>query len=319
MAEKIDIKDFPSVSGVDDNDNVLLARSIGDAGKMRISLFRSNISSSIKPSIKDGVWWIGTVNQNVEAKGKSPEFRTGADGIEWRYVGEPAWIPLVSYNDISLTFEDLTPAQKEELKLHFADLTASDKAELMKPAIDAAKRADEKMVQISQDVNQAITATNTATTNANTATTNANTATVNASTAINNANASATDARGTISRMEALSDAVVKDNKVIPKVMSLVYPQRITYRNWILQRIIAALSPEDLGRNVLFLGDDKSIDVYPDGTFTVKEVGISRVHVIPTENTAIYKTIHIQVTEPDMRLVKAGQIRLAGNGNIRLT
>lgn len=136
MAEKIDIKDFPSVSGVNDNDNILLARSNGSAGKMLISLFRSNVSAGIKPSIQNGVWWIGSVNQNIEAEGKSPEFRKGELGIEWRYVGDTQWLLLVPYTDISLKFDDLSPEQIGQLKLTFSDLTANDIAVLQQPAND---------------------------------------------------------------------------------------------------------------------------------------------------------------------------------------
>lgn len=56
--------------------------------------------------------------------------------------------------DLALTYEKLTPDQKEEMKLHFSDLSAADIAVLEKPATDAAAEVRKEMVQISEDVNQ---------------------------------------------------------------------------------------------------------------------------------------------------------------------
>lgn len=75
--------------------------------------------------------------------------------------------------DLALTYDKLTPEQKEEMKLHFGDLTEADILVLQKPATDAADEVREQMVQISQEVNQAITDTNAAKDAANTAAVNA--------------------------------------------------------------------------------------------------------------------------------------------------
>lgn len=76
-------------------------------------------------------------------------------------------------DDLALTYDKLTPEQKEEMKLHFGDLTEADILVLQKPATDAADEVREQMVQISQEVNQAITDTNAAKDAANTAAVNA--------------------------------------------------------------------------------------------------------------------------------------------------
>lgn len=134
--ENKDIKDFQSVSTVSELDNILLVQSSGIGGKMTVALFKTTVRNDVTPSIKDNVWWIGTVNTGVVAAGKTPEFRKGDLGIEWKYTTETAWKLLVNYESISLTFDDLTEAQKDSLKLHFSDLTEADIAELQQPAQD---------------------------------------------------------------------------------------------------------------------------------------------------------------------------------------
>lgn len=134
--ENKDIKDFQSVSTVSELDNILLVQSSGIGGKMTVALFKTAVRNDVTPSIKDDVWWIGTVNTGVVAAGKTPEFRKGDLGIEWKYTTETAWKLLVNYESISLTFDDLTEAQKDSLKLHFSDLTEADIAELQQPAQD---------------------------------------------------------------------------------------------------------------------------------------------------------------------------------------
>lgn len=132
--ENIDIKDFQSVSAVSETDSVLLVRGNGMNGKMTVALFKSAVKGDMTPSIKDGVWWIGTLDTGVTAAGRTPEFRKGEAGIEWRYAGEPDWKLLAGYDSISFTFDDLTEEQKDALKLKFADLTEDDVQALQRPA-----------------------------------------------------------------------------------------------------------------------------------------------------------------------------------------
>lgn len=106
---------------------------------------------------------------------------------------------------------------------------------------------------------------------------------------------------------------------MIPTGMNLDYPPRITFRNTVPRRIEYELLPTNTGRNVLFLGDDNAVSVQPDGSLTVNRTGISKIHVIPTENTSIYRTIQITVAEPELRRVKSNSLRLMGNGSFRLT
>lgn len=134
----IEMKDFTSVTGVNDGDSIVLVLKGGEGGKIGIALFKAAVTADIKPSISDGYWWVGSVNTGVEAAGKTPEFRKSTLGIEWRYITEAdsAWRLLVNFSDIRFRFEELTAAQQESLKLKFSDLTAVEIAELQKPAAD---------------------------------------------------------------------------------------------------------------------------------------------------------------------------------------
>jgi len=211
--------------------------------------------------------------------------------------------------------------------------TNADKAATA--ANNAAKSADAattKADTATAAANKATTAANTAASNANTKANAADGAATAANQAASNANAKATEAgskaadassaasaalqttseaRATIVRLEELEQSLVGQYKMIPTDMVLEYPSRITLRNTLL--------PTNTGRNVLFLGDDNAVSVVPDGGIIVRKPGISKIHVIPTENTTIYKTIQITVVEPTLRKVKTSSLRLMGNGTFRLT
>lgn len=126
-------------------------------------------------------------------------------------------------------------------------------------------------------------------------------------------------ALATITRLEELEESLVGQYKMIPTGMNLTYPKVITLRNPASLRIAYELLPTNTGRNVLFLSDDRAVSVLPGGQIVPKSAGISKVHVIPTENTEIYQTVEIKVVEPYMRKVASSSIRLTGSGNIRFT
>lgn len=96
--------------------------------------------------------------------------------------------------------------------------------------------------------------------------------------------------------------------RVIPLVMTVEPPRRITYGNPVKQYIKANLLPQFAVQNVLWLSDGKSVDVEPDGEVVVLGLGKSRVHVIPTENTALHQTVTVEVVRPS--LIKSGHASL---------
>lgn len=144
------------------------------------------------------------------------------------------------------------------------------------------------------------------------ATTAANTATTNAS----NATAAAIEAKENCEEVIAAA-AELEPLNLVPTAMTVEYPSRLLVGNMAENFIRATLAPASVKPNVLFLGDDKAVSVTPDGRITILTAGISIIHVIPTCNVALYKTIQIKVSEPTVRLVTLSSIRLTANGNFR--
>lgn len=134
----IEIREFPLVGTVNESDYVVLSLFGGSSARMAVGLFSSKMKAETVPSIKDGIWWVGTTNTEVQAEGKTPEFRKGAMGIEWKYTTEAdtAWKLLVGLEEIRFRFEELTEEQRKLVSLKFSDLTEEEVAELQKPAND---------------------------------------------------------------------------------------------------------------------------------------------------------------------------------------
>ena len=61
------------------------------------------------------------------------------------------------------------------------------------------------------------------------------------------------------------------------------------------------LSPASAMKNVIFIIDNKAITVGTDGRITIVGTGKSTVHVIPTCNTALAKTLLIEVVAPAIK------------------
>lgn len=106
--------------------------------------------------------------------------------------------------------------------------------------------------------------------------------------------------------------------RVIPLKMEVAPPSRITMGNTVRQYIKAALLPTFALQNVMFLSDEKAVDVEPDGAVNILGLGKSKVRVIPTENTALFQTVEIEVVNPSFLTQSNGGLLLAGD-NILLT
>lgn len=107
--------------------------------------------------------------------------------------------------------------------------------------------------------------------------------------------------------------------RVIPLVMNVTPPNKITLGNPVKQYIKADLLPSFAVQNVLFLGDGKTVDVDPDGVVGVLGLGKSRVHVIPTENTALHQTVTVEVVNPSIVKAAGRAMLLTRNNGILLT
>jgi hypothetical protein len=104
--------------------------------------------------------------------------------------------------------------------------------------------------------------------------------------------------------------------KIYPTSVSLTYPSKITFGNKEEHKIKYTLSPTTVLQNILFIGDNNAVTVQPDGNVLVNKVGKSYINVIPTGNTAIYKTIIIEVVESGVIKKDENSIILLNNGNL---
>lgn len=163
---------------------------------------------------------------------------------------------------------------------------------------DAASKSAQSAINAAQKAQEATTAANTATTNAS------------------NATAAAIEAKEDCEEVIAAA-AELEPLNLVPTAMTVEYPSRLLVGNMAENFIRATLTPASVKPNVLFLGDDKAVSVTPDGRITILAAGTSIIHVIPTCNVALYKTIHIKVSKPTVRLVTLSSIRLTANGNFR--
>ena len=216
--------------------------------------------------------------------------------------------------------------------------TATDAAnkatEAAKTATSATETATKNAVAATEAANTATKNADAATAAAKTATTNADAATAAAKTATTNADnataaaktatveadaATAAAKTATAEAKQATTDVLAAFAGLVPSSLTVRYNERLTLGNIQPVYITAELLPEGTLKNVLFLSDNKAVTVNPDGRVQIVGKGRSVIHVIPTCNTAIAKTIAVTVEEPTMRLVNTrSQMRFTQSGGIRL-
>lgn len=184
--------------------------------------------------------------------------------------------------------------------------------EYIQAVVDGMKSATKDATDATSAANSAAQTANNAAQRTQAATTAANTATANANNAAAEANAAKEDCEEVIA-----AAAELEPLNLVPTAMTVEYPSRLLVGNMAENFIRATLAPASVKPNVLFLGDDKAVSVTPDGRITILAAGTSIIHVIPTCNVALYKTIQIKVSKPTVRLVTLSSIRLTANGNFR--
>lgn len=184
--------------------------------------------------------------------------------------------------------------------------------EYIQSVVDGMKSATKDATDAANSANSASQTANNAAQMAQNATSAANTATKDAE----NAAAAAIDAKENCEEVIAAAGELEPLN-LVPTAMTVEYPSNLLVGNMAENFIRATLSPASIKPNVLFLGDNKAVSVTPDGRITILASGVSIIHVIPTCNVALYKTIQIKVSKPTIRLVTLSSIRLTANGNFR--
>lgn len=184
--------------------------------------------------------------------------------------------------------------------------------EYIQSVVEGMKSATKEANDAADGANSAAQTADNAVQRTQAATTAANTATANANNAAAEANAAKEDCEEIIAAVAELEPL-----NLVPTAMTVEYPSRLLIGNMAENFIRATLTPASVKPNVLFLGDDKAVSVTPDGRITILATGISTIHVIPTCNVALYKTIRIKVSKPTVRLVTLSSIRLTTSGKFR--
>lgn len=200
-----------------------------------------------------------------------------------------------------------------------ATKNANDAAGAAGTAIEAAKKATDAANGAASNATNAATKASSAADTANKEASSVNAAKSEALAAAARASSTATTAEAEIEKMKQLQESISGAASLAPTRMELTYTKRITQRNPYVQRIVAKMFPSYSLQNVLFLGDDVAVSVDPAGVVTPLKIGTSRIHVIPTQATHLYKTINVTVQAPSVRLTGGGKIRVDSKGRIRLT
>lgn len=234
-------------------------------------------------------------------------------------------LPL--YSSLKGLFTIGTDANNRSVKvsLEFVEQQTTQAVTNAKEATDAANTAAAAANTAKKNADTATEAAKTATTNAIKAKEDCDTATEDAqeaTTAANEATAAAQEA--TEAAQEATEDAVnATDNvlltlgRLVPTGMTVESVTRLTMGNVQPNYINPVLSPASAMKNVIFISDNKAITVGTDGRITIVGTGKSTVHVIPTCNTALAKTLLIEVVAPALRKVNSSSLRLTQSGALR--
>lgn len=210
-------------------------------------------------------------------------------------------------------------ADKATTAANNAAKSANDAAGAAGTATEAANKATDAANGAASNATNAATKASSAADTANKEASSVNAAKSEALAAAARASSTATTAEAEIEKMKQLQESISGAASLAPTRMELTYTRRITQRNPYVQRIVAKMFPSYSLQNVLFLGDDVAVSVDPAGVVTPLKIGTSRIHVIPTQATHLYKTINVEVQAPSVRLTGGGKIRVDSKGRIRLT
>lgn len=93
----------------------------------------------------------------------------------------------------------------------------------------------------------------------------------------------------------------------------------VTINNAEQPQILARVLPQFGLGGVLFVSDNKTVEVTPDGKVLPIAVGKSTIYATATADTSLYERLTVEVVPPRMRVAASGVLRLDGDGNIRLT
>ena len=199
----------------------------------------------------------------------------------------------------------ITEAEKATASANSAALSASQKA-------DDANIATEQASTAAATANEASASAQEATTEARAAKMEADRAAAAAVSAAEQASTAASDAKAAANYVLSMID------KLIPSSLAIDAPKRINLGMKPVA-IKSVLLPDTAMRNLIYLSDNKAVEVSTDGIITPVAKGTSRVNVIPTLNTALARTCIIEVEEPlRIRMLSTSSMRFNQSGSLRL-
>ena len=183
-----------------------------------------------------------------------------------------------------------------------ADTAQAQAAKAAKAALNAKTQADEA-TKAAQDAAEAAQAAKTAADEATTLTKAATEASEKATAAAKSATDKVLDTLG----------------KIVPTGLAVESVPRLTLGNVNPVYLKAVLSPDTALKNLIYISDNRAVEVGLDGRISILNKGVSRVHIIPTCNTALARTALIEVGEPTLRLVTTRrQMRFTQSGALRM-
>ena len=183
-----------------------------------------------------------------------------------------------------------------------ADTAQAQAAKAAKAALNAKTQADEA-TKAAQDAAEAAQAAKTAADEATTLTKAATEASEKATAAAKSATDKVLDTLG----------------KIVPTGLAVESVPRLTLGNVNPVYLKAVLSPDTALKNLIYISDNRAVEVGLDGRISILNKGVSRVHIIPTCNTALARTVLIEGGEPTLRLVTTRrQMRFTQSGALRM-
>lgn len=195
-----------------------------------------------------------------------------------------------------------------------ATTAANTATSLSQAATVAANKSKTDCDTATAECKKATSETKTATEETSNATTKANEATQSANEAAETANTAAETA------LTAKDVVIEMVGRLIPTGLKVSCLDRITISNVEPVYIKTELSPVTALKNIIFISDNRAAIVDADGKITPISEGKSRISIIPTCNTALAKTILVEVGRPLARLVNSkSSLRLSSGRLFRLT
>lgn len=183
-----------------------------------------------------------------------------------------------------------------------ADTAQAQAAQAAQSALSAKTQADDA-AKAAQDAAEAAQAAKTAADEATTLTKAATEASEKATAAAKSATDKVLDTLG----------------KIVPTGLFVESVPRLTLGNVNPVYLKAVLSPDTALKNLIYISDNRAVEVGLDGRISILNKGVSRVHIIPTCNTALARTVLIEVGEPTLRLVTTRrQMRFTQSGALRM-